>query len=77
MNQHQIERAKELAQEGNSDLSHAEIEHLVQEDGTIRFKLWAKGTKIPDQNDANTIKDCRISRYGQVLPLGSKHGVVL
>lgn len=38
-------------------------------DGTIRFKLWPKGMKIRDQTDASSIKDVRISKYGQVLPL--------
>ena len=75
MNRKQLDRAKELAREGKSDLSHAEIDHL--DDGTVRFKLWPKGMKILDQNDTNSIKDCRISKTGQVLPLGSRHGVVL
>ena len=67
MNSQQLDRAKELALEGKSDLSHADVEHL--DDGTIRFKLWPKGMKVQDQTDASSIKDVRISKYAQVLPL--------
>ena len=70
MNSQQLDRAKELALESKSDLSHADVEHL--DDGTIRFKLWPKGMKIQDQTDASSIKDVRISKIGQVLPI-SKH----
>ena len=75
MNVQQLIRAKELALEGGSDLSHTDIEHL--DDGTVRFKLWPKGMKLQDQNDTNSIKDLRISKTGQVLPLGSNHGTIL
>jgi hypothetical protein len=67
VNSQQLDRAKELALEGKSDLSHADVEHL--DDGTIRFKLWPKGLKAQDQTDASSIKDVRISKTGQVLPL--------
>lgn len=75
MTSQQLDRARELAREVKSDLSHSEVEHL--DDGTIRLKVWPKGMKIDDESDDNTIKDCRISSTGQVLPLGSRHGVVL